>query len=306
MYKSQQRRISSVTRIALASGLSFVCLAAAAFAFADPVALLSGDSARNTTPASSRSILSLRATPSVRTVSAGSAATYRIRIRRGWRRSLWGQHGDHRIPAGVGLRIRGALPRGVQAFFRPRRTRTTLSSLTLRTRATTPPGSYRVRLRARGHLRSIALGRTRIYHARNPLILTVTAPVPLSPVDLKISSRVRGRLAPGASAPVDVRLTNSNDSNVTVGELTTMIEGISSPSATPDLPCEDADFSVQQYSGVEQLTVPAASSLSLKSLGVPQSQWPRISMANRPVNQDGCKLASLALHFTATSAEGTP
>ena len=45
------------------------------------------------------------------------------------------------------------------------------------------------------------------------------------------------------------------------------------------------------------LVLPGDASTSLVRLGVPAWQWPNLKMRNRPVNQDGCKGATLKLSY---------
>jgi hypothetical protein len=46
------------------------------------------------------------------------------------------------------------------------------------------------------------------------------------------------------------------------------------------------------------LRLPAGTS-DLAKLGVPAASWPRLTMLNRSVNQDGCKGAVVRLRFKA-------
>ena len=59
---------------------------------------------------------------------------------------------------------------------------------------------------------------------------------------------------------------------------------LGSPQATPALPCTISDFSVQQYSGLLPLVVAAQSTVSLSELGVPQAEWPEVTMIDRPTS----------------------
>jgi hypothetical protein len=105
---------------------------------------------------------------------------------------------------------------------------------------------------------------------------------------------VSGELAPGLSAPVDLVLTNPNPFAITVGRLTARVRSIRAPGADPAHPCTARDFTVAQFSGSAWRISPASKS-SLSRLGVAQDRWPRVSMPDRRVNQDGCKDASLTL-----------
>jgi len=52
------------------------------------------------------------------------------------------------------------------------------------------------------------------------------------------------------------------------------------------------------FSGAYGFTLPARTTTRLSALGIPARQWPHIAMLDRPVNQDGCKRATLSLSFT--------
>jgi hypothetical protein len=71
-------------------------------------------------------------------------------------------------------------------------------------------------------------------------------------------------------------------------------------------PCGVNDFTVTQFTGSYGFVLPAAGDTSLSRLGLPPSSWPQVSMLNRPVNQDGCKDATLNLGFTGTALGGNP
>jgi hypothetical protein len=110
-----------------------------------------------------------------------------------------------------------------------------------------------------------------------------------------------GMLRPGVAVPVDLTLTNPNDSSLQISRLLVTVAIIQAPRSDPSHPCSAADFGVVQFSGPGNVKLAASSSRSLSSLGIPQGQWPQVTMANRPVNQDGCKDASLTLGFTGVA-----
>jgi hypothetical protein len=113
-------------------------------------------------------------------------------------------------------------------------------------------------------------------------------------------------LAPGRAAPLDLRLTNPNLSVMRIDELAVRLEHIDAPEADARRRCTADDFAVVQYSGEDDVELPRSSTHTLSSLGIPVAHWPQILMANRPVNQDGCKNASLRLSYTAKSTRGRP
>ena len=239
--------------------------------------------------------LSVSAQTKRRTVTAGSAASYSVRIRRGSR--LIAPRGRRRRAARVRLSARRPLPAGVSAVFKPATTRSGASKLTLRTKASAKPGSYRIRLVARGRLRRAS----RLHSAHTTVTLVVTAP---QPRDFTIEGSTASPLAPGADAPVEVRITNPHDSVLRVSELAVSVGDINAPAADPVHPCSGEDFAVIQFAGAYPLELPARSTRTLSELGVAASAWPQVVMANRPDNQDGCKQAQVTLRFSGTAIGG--
>jgi hypothetical protein len=115
-----------------------------------------------------------------------------------------------------------------------------------------------------------------------------------------ISGIPSGPLAPGLSAVLDLVLVNPNAFPITVRSLTVRVRTISAPRADPGHSCNSQDFTVAQFSG-GGLRVHATSTTSLARLGVARARWPRVSMPDRAVNQDGCKGASLTLDYRGVS-----
>jgi hypothetical protein len=64
------------------------------------------------------------------------------------------------------------------------------------------------------------------------------------------------------------------------------------------------NFEAIQYSGGYPLAIHGRNPVSLASLGVPESAWPRIRMIDSSVNQDGCKGATLAFAYSGTFSKG--
>jgi hypothetical protein len=79
------------------------------------------------------------------------------------------------------------------------------------------------------------------------------------------------------------------------------VSNVTAPGQDAAHPCTAEDFSVQQFSGPYGFQLPESSNNTLASLGIPESQWPRVAMVDRPVNQDGCKGASLTLDFAGSA-----
>jgi hypothetical protein len=216
----------------------------------------------------------LGASPSRRTVTAGSWARYRISvIRRGFR-------------GAINVRVTG-VPRYARARLVKRGASRRM--LTVATSSHTPAGRYRLVVRARG-----GANRSRIR-----LVLTIRAP---RTVPIGISGTVTG-LAPGTPKPVDLALRNPGARYLWVGRLTVTARSVSAPRSGPLLPCTLTDFSVRQYSGALPLALRPRTTRTLSSLGIPAAQRPQVTLLNRPLNQDGCQGATVTLAYTARGAQ---
>jgi hypothetical protein len=113
---------------------------------------------------------------------------------------------------------------------------------------------------------------------------------------VEISGTTKKRLRPGGSSRINLGFANNGSKAVTFRHVRVTITGIKAPQADTDHPCSRAAFRVRPMrAGTFLLSGDGFTSLA--SLGVPASQWPRIAMLNRPVNQDGCKGARLTLGY---------
>lgn len=118
---------------------------------------------------------------------------------------------------------------------------------------------------------------------------------------LQITGVVRTWLAPDGTVPVDLALSNPGSVGLSVTRLTAHLENVSGGQGE----CSLDDFEIRQYSGRYALTIAAASSPSLGDLGVDAAQWPQLTMVDLPINQDGCKGATIAIGFTAAHRAAT-
>ncbi len=112
-------------------------------------------------------------------------------------------------------------------------------------------------------------------------------------------------LAPSGSS-INLTFNNPNAGNggsgvngVQVNNLTVTIASVTAPNATLSHPCGTVDFAVTQFSGAYPFYIPQGTS-SLSSLGFASTTWPTVRLINRPVNQDGCKGATVNLTYTGT------
>jgi hypothetical protein len=250
----------------------------------------------------SRPLLTIRAQPSRRTIAPGATATYRIRISRGSRlmRPAGHSHGRRRLATLVSLRTLKPMPRGVTATLRRKATRSSSALLTIRTKRSIRPGSYRVRLSASGRLG--AATRHRTAHARTSVVLVVWR-ARLSGT-FTVGGSLAAALAPGRVLPLDLVLTNPHPHALQIGHLAIRIAAVHAPRADAAHPCSTADFAVAEFSGAYGFELKARTTTRLSALRIPSRQWPRVAMLNRAHSQDGCKSARLALNFDETGPRG--
>jgi hypothetical protein len=261
--------------------------------------------------------LVLRVAPASRTISPGATATYTVNVAR--------SHRPIGLSGRTELAVRdGGLPAGADISFTSAplgpglapRARTTM---TVTTAADTPPGTYRVRLRARRPRRSgtaaVELTVSHPSSAGRPTAETppsieppVVPPGPpvFAPDAFTIAGDLPERLTPGSGEPLDLTLTNLESSDLLIASLSVRVARVSGPQADATHGCNPDDFSIEQFSGAPGFSLPASSSADLGELGFEPADWPTISMLNLPLNQDGCKEASLSLFFSGSATDVTP
>lgn len=120
----------------------------------------------------------------------------------------------------------------------------------------------------------------------------------------RISGDAAGPLSPGRAAPIDVELTNPAEGQLRVTALRVQVQAVTAPNADERHPCSPLDYAVSQVPSGFAVTVPAQATRSLSGLGVPEAAWPRVHMIDAPVNQDGCKGASVTLSYVGSGSLG--
>jgi len=118
-----------------------------------------------------------------------------------------------------------------------------------------------------------------------------------------ISGDVHDAIAPGAMAPLDLSLENPNEFAVALDSITVSVTAVDAPRADAGHPCSIADFDVRQLLGRVTVTLGGNRTDSLSGLGVARGHWPAVGLLDRPVNQDGCQGATLALGYEASGIE---
>jgi hypothetical protein len=121
-----------------------------------------------------------------------------------------------------------------------------------------------------------------------------------SSASFTISGNAASHISPGVQAALDLVLTNPQDVPLSVDALHVTVQAVSAANVDESHPCGARDFALDQASSGLVVSLPAHSTSSLSSLGVPSASQPQVGMVNRAVDQGGCKGASLTLAYTAT------
>ncbi len=125
-------------------------------------------------------------------------------------------------------------------------------------------------------------------------------------VSFRIASDTSELISPGVSVPIDVALSNSHETAMTVSGLRLVVRGVDAPRADVAYPCGVNDFTVVQVAGDREIVVPPGVTNTLSGLGIPSTSWPQVGMRDRAINQDGCKGASLTIKYTASARVSQP
>jgi hypothetical protein len=124
-------------------------------------------------------------------------------------------------------------------------------------------------------------------------------------LSFSIAGNTAKPISPGVSSPIDLEFTNPTDSPLSVIKLWVTLREVSAPDADESHPCVVGDFAVDQAAGGLGFTIAAHATKSLSDLRLTNATWPHVGMRDRPVNQDGCKGASLSLGYTASATPVT-
>jgi hypothetical protein len=217
---------------------------------------------------------SLTGSPASVTIAPGATAAYSIQLSR------------NNFPGPVSLGILGGLPSGSVATFSPNPVGGGSATLQITTSSSAAAGSYTLYLVGSGQ---DPAGKTQYAYASTQLVLDSGLK------QFSLSGNLAG-LAPGASLPLDLQISNPNTKPLSITNISVAITAVNrtAEAMNRNLPCGLADYTVTQYSGPYPFTAPAGSS-SLSGLGVP-----RIGMTDTRTNQDGCKGATLQLTYSGS------
>lgn len=159
--------------------------------------------------------------------------------------------------------------------------------VTVSTSADTPVGVRRVALvgRRAGDVARLTLTVTVMNYRSNrfSIVGSVTAP-----------------LAPGQRTPIAMMLGNMHADDLRIDRLRARVTSVTAPQATRAHPCGLRDFRARGLRSARRSVVPQQSRRSLGELGYAVSEWPSVELVDRPVNQDGCKGATVTLAYRGT------
>ena len=234
------------------------------------------------TASTSTSTFSLSASPSSATVAAGTSAIYTVSLSR------------TNFTANVTLSASG-LPAGAAASFNPNPIAGptgSSSTLTVSTSsATTPDGSYTLTITGTGGSPAVTKTTT----------VTLVISTPSGGTAFTIAGNLTVPFYPGVSQALNLSLTNPNNFDLSITNLTVAVQVTNAPNATPAHPCSASDFPVTQFSGAYPFTLLSGRTATLSQLGFASTQWPQVKMLDTSSNQDGCKNATLKLNYTGTT-----
>jgi hypothetical protein len=228
----------------------------------------------------------ISAAPATRKIRPGAKTTFTIRVQparnvRSYRLKLW------RAPKNVRLRIN--------------RTRTrTKATITVTTAAKIRLGRFTLRVSAWPRRRpGTRRPFPKVLRAKMTLVVAVPAAVvpkatPIPSGKLYAAGDVADPLTPGVARPIYMVVTNGLSSPVDVTGIRATVTGVT---PAPGGTCTADEFTTVPASLSAPLRVPADTSSTLAALGLPRSSWPAVMLVDRPVSQDGCKGASVALRF---------
>jgi hypothetical protein len=221
----------------------------------------------------------MTATPASITLAPGSTAVFTLQLNR------------TNFPGSASFGIVGGLPAGAVATFAPNPTTGNSSTLQITTATSSDEGTYTLSLVAWG---KNPAGVTQYTYADVKLVLLANGKA------FTISGNLSGPLAPGVSRPLDLALSNPNNSPISVTNLTVTVQSVARTSyaIAHNQPCGPTDYRITQYGGQYPLTVPAGGNASLSGLGIGSSAWPAVAMLDTASNQDGCKGATVTLAYS--------
>lgn len=269
-FRTLMRRTTTVAKVLLVGLVVMLVSAGTIFAASQ------GGSQGNKTKG-----VTIQVNPASRTVDRGDPVNYSV--------SLTSTNG---FSGSVTPTVSG-LPASTTASFAPASVtltsgKTATVTLTVATSATTPDGKADLTIgTAAGASQSDAVVVQLIVQSSNKTF--------------SISGNLGTQLTPGSTLPLNLSISNPNNKTLALSSLSVAITAINrTPAAVAaGLPCTAADYVVTNYSGPYPLSVPPGTR-TLELLGVDWQKWPRISMLDTTLNQDGCKGATLQFAYSGS------
>lgn len=115
-----------------------------------------------------------------------------------------------------------------------------------------------------------------------------------------VSGDLSSSLAPGATVPLDLVISNKHSYPVRVRSMVVTIASVVNGSTDPQKQCAVTNFSVSQAVGVAPIMLKPHSRVTLASLGVTKANWPQVRMLQVSKRaQQACKNARLTLEYSA-------
>jgi len=121
------------------------------------------------------------------------------------------------------------------------------------------------------------------------------APRKPAPAGFRVSGRAAGRLAPGGSLSIDLRLRNRRPFALRITALTVAVRAASRPGCRPR-----ANFATRPYRG-RPVVLPAKAVRTLSGLHISRGLWPQVIMRDTAARQDACAGARLSLRFAGVA-----
>jgi hypothetical protein len=154
-----------------------------------------------------------------------------------------------------------------------------------------PDGQYTAFVRA-----TDGLGNTTPAGSPAQSTFTVNAGIPPG-ASFGITATIPTSLWPGTSQRVDLKLSNPLAYDLRVDRVDLAVTG-ATLDGSPNPACGTANFTTTSFFG--PLNLAANTTKTLSQLGVPQSQWPTLSMLETNANQNACQRSVVVLAYTGT------
>ena len=131
------------------------------------------------------------------------------------------------------------------------------------------------------------------------LVIAIILAVLMHTPPFTVAGDLSAPLKPGASAPLELTISNPHSFPITVTSVTVSIDAVNSAGTGTPSHCASSNFAITQTDAVAALVLAPHSSETLADLGIDQSKWPHIHMIKSSTLQDACKSVALKLGLHA-------